>query len=311
MKIGVIGAGRWGSFIASYLAGIGFDVTLFGRKSSAGFSRFSKENLPNGLSLSSDIANAALYDRVVVAINSQSLRGLLETDLAGMKPTSSLILCMKGIEILTGMRLSEVTHECLPEVPCAVWLGPGHPEQFAAGIPNCMVIDSDNDKLKKQLVDDFSGSLIRFYYGTDLIGNEIGAACKNVIGIAAGLLDGYNMSSLKGALMARGTREVSRLIEKLGGKAMSAYGLCCLGDFEATLFSKYSHNRAFGEAYAKGEKFTNLAEGYYTIEAVHRVADKNKVDMPITGALYGILYEKKPAKEAFGELFARDIKSEF
>lgn len=112
----------------------------------------------------------------------------------------------------------------------------------------------------------------RFYYGQDLIGNEIGAAAKNVVGIAAGMLDGLGLSTLKGALMARGTREIARLIDALGGNELSAYGLCHLGDYEATLFSPYSHNRMFGEKFVKNEPYTDLAEGYYAVDALLRLA---------------------------------------
>ena len=103
---------------------------------------------------------------------------------------------MTGIEEGTGCRLSEIAEETLgKKTKVAVWVGPGHVQNFIAGIPNCMVIDSQWDETKKQLADAFSGPLIRFYYGTDLIGNEIGAATKNVIGIAAGMLDGLHYSS--------------------------------------------------------------------------------------------------------------------
>ena len=131
-----------------------------------------------------------------------------------------------------------------------------------------MVIDSDSDEYKNRLIGEFSSDLIRFYYGKDLIGNEIGAAAKNVIGIAAGMLDGKGLSSLKGALMSRGTREVARLITALGGNELSAYGLCHLGDYEATLFSQFSHNRMYGERFVKGEQYDSLAEGYYTVKAI-------------------------------------------
>ena len=155
----------------------------------------------------------------------------------------AFVLCMKGIGIGTGKRLSEIVRENAdPSNGVAVWLGPGHVQEFYAGIPNCMVIDSDDEALKARLVDAFSGDLIRFYYGQDLLGNEIGAASKNVIGIAAGFLDGMGLSTLKGALMSRGTREIARLIEAMGGNPLSAYGLCHLGDYEATVFSPYSHN---------------------------------------------------------------------
>ena len=193
----------------------------------------------------------------------------------------------------------------------AVWIGPGHVQAFCAGIPNCMVIDSADEGTKKTLVDAFSGDLIRFYYGRDLIGNEIGAAAKNVVGIAAGFLDGLGTPSLKGALMSRGTREIARLIGSVGGNPNSAYGLCHLGDYEATLFSPYSHNRRFGEAFARGEEFGELAEGYYTVRALTALADANGVDLPISRGVEDVLYHGLPLADCIKRLFARSLKNEF
>ena len=222
------------------------------------------------------------------------------------------ILCMKGIDIASGLRLSEVAATRTdPSNKVAVWIGPGHVQEFYAGVPNCMVIDCDDDDTKKLLVDEFSSELIRFYYGEDIIGNEIGAAAKNVIGIAAGMLDGLSLSSLKGALMSRGCREVARLISAMGGNELSAYGLCHLGDYEATVFSKFSHNREFGEKFIKGEKMEKLAEGYYTVKALMSLSEKYGVDIPICRAVYEAVYCEKNAKETLGRLFERSIKTEF
>ena len=174
-----------------------------------------------------------------------------------------------------------------------------------------MLFRSNDEELKVKLVNEFSSDLIRFYIGTDLLGNEIGAAAKNVIGIAAGLLDGFNLSTLKGALMSRGTREVARLIKEMGGNELSAYGLCHLGDYEATVFSKFSHNRAFGESFAKGESFEKLAEGYYTAFAMEYFANKYDIEMPICHAVYEILYHQADPKMTLKSLFERKIKSEF
>jgi glycerol-3-phosphate dehydrogenase (NAD(P)+) len=233
--------------------------------------------------------------------------------IAALDPKDKIfVLCMKGIEIKTGKRLSQIAEEHLdPSNKVAVWLGPGHVEEFCAGRPNCMVIDSNDAPTKHKLVELFSSNLIRFYYGNDLIGNEIGAAAKNVVGIAAGVLDGLGLSSLKGALMSRGTREISRLIESLGGNPVSVYGLCHLGDYEATVFSPYSHNRRFGEAWVKGESFDKLAEGYYTVLALLRIGGKYGVDLPICRAVYDVVYGKSDAKEAIEGLFERSLKYEF
>ena len=178
---------------------------------------------------------------IIISISSQGLRGFVSRILEYDVADKDFVLCKKGIEVATGARLSEVlTQSGISPEHVAVWVGPGHIQAFTQGIPNCMVIDSASEELKKRLADSFKSDLIRFYYGTDLIGTEIGAAAKNVIGIVAGVLDGCGYVSLKGALMSRGAREVARLIKAMGGNELSAYGLAHLGDYEATLFSEYS-----------------------------------------------------------------------
>lgn len=319
MKICVIGCGRWGSLITWYLSEKrGLDVTLYGRSGSEAMQRFIKERrndlltLPEQVRLSTDISCLCQADVIIISINSQGLSDLM-SELEPLELKNKIfVLCMKGIEISTGRRLSEVVTESTDATnKVAVWLGPGHVQEFYAGIPNCMVIDSEDEEVKRLLVNSFSSELIRFYYGEDLLGNEIGAAAKNVIGIAAGMLDGKGLSTLKGALMSRGTREVARLIAKMGGNELSAYGLCHLGDYEATVFSKFSHNRAYGEALARGEKYEKLAEGHYTAKAIVSLADKYGVDMPICRCVKSIIYDGMDTDSALGELFGRSIKSEF
>lgn len=318
MKITVIGAGRWGSCIAWYLDKVGEDVTLYGPADTPDMIAFTNTRtngiitLGENVKLEYSLAEAMKSDYIVISIGSQGLRSLIdEINALGDIGEKNYILCMKGIEVESGKRLSEIVTE-QSKNPCrvAVWIGPGHPQEFYSGIPNCMVIDSKSRELKDYLIENLSGDLIRFYYGEDLIGNEIGAATKNVIGIAAGLLDGMGLSSLKGALMSRGTREVSRLIKAMGGNELSAYGLCHLGDYEATVFSKYSHNRMFGEMFAKNEKYDKLAEGFYTAAAVHNLCKKYNVEMPICEAVYAVLYEGRDCKEAFSALFGRSLKRE-
>lgn len=318
MKISVIGCGRWGSLIAWYLDRKGHSVSLYGRASSAHMQRFLRERqndlltLPESITLSTELSVTKDAEVIVIAIASQSLRSLLKELRAIDTRNKMIVLCMKGIEIDTTKRLSEIAAEIL-DASCriAVWLGPGHVQEFYSGIPNCMVIDSDDEETKIRLVDEFSSDLIRFYYGADLLGNEIGAAAKNVIGIAAGMLDGLGLSTLKGALMSRGTREIARLIKVMGGNELSAYGLCHLGDYEATVFSRYSHNRSFGEAFVKGEEFSSLAEGYYTVCAMVRLAEKYNVELPICSAVYEILYNGRSASKTLDELFRRSFKKEF
>ena len=219
---------------------------------------------------------------------------------------------MKGLIESTGERLSEVASKRLDYTSrVAVWVGPGHVEDFTAGVPNCMTICSSDDEFAKELCSRFASKLIRFYYSTDLIGCEIGAATKNVMGIAAGILDGMGYTSLKGALMARGPREIARLTTAMGGDERSIFGLCHIGDYEATLFSSHSHNRRFGEAFIKKESYDKLAEGVYTVKSVLYLSKKYGVELPICSAVNDIIHEGKDAEAAFTELFLRAQKSEF
>ena len=317
LKITVVGCGRWGSLITWYLDRNGHSLTLYGRESSANMQRFISERRNDLLELSERVKLSTSYDClvdadvIIISIASQALRGFMkEISSLGLK-NKIFVLCMKGIEIGTCKRLSEIAKENTDATnKVAVWLGPGHVQEFYAGIPNCMVIDSEDNEVKKLLVDEFSSDLIRFYYGTDIIGNEVGAAAKNVVGIAAGILDGLGLRTLKGALMSRGTHEIARLIVAMGGSELSAYGLCHLGDYQATVFSEYSHNRMFGEKFVRGEEYESLAEGFYTVKAMMELSEKYGVELPICEAVYKVLYCSCDVRETLDGLFRRSIKYE-
>lgn len=320
MKISLLGCGRWGSFIAWYLDKIGHQVYSWGLETEPSF-RALKNNRKNdyvefgeSITVTSDLKKAINHaEIIIISISSQALSGFMENLSKENLDGKSIVLCMKGIEETTGRRLTQIVSDYIDtnKTPVAVWVGPGHPQDFVQGIPNCMVIDSDNYELKKKLVYGFSSELIRFYLGKDLIGTEVGAAAKNVIGIAAGMIDGIGYTALKGALMARGTREISRLIKAMGGNEMSAFGLCHLGDYEATLFSKFSHNRRFGEMFVRGEKFDKLAEGVSTTRALIKLSEMYNVEMPIVNAVNQVINYNKDVKETLSALFLREVKDEF
>ena len=320
MKISVLGCGRWGSCIAWYLDKIGHDVISCGLETAPELIQLKETHkndyltYPESIEVTSDLEKAVKHaETIIISISSQYLRSYMSDIAKYPLENKNIVLCMKGVEVDTGCRLSEVVASFVDKskTPIAVWVGPGHPQDYVKGIPNCMVIDSENEDVKQKLVNEFSSDLIRFYIGTDLIGSEIGAAAKNVIGIAAGMLDGIGYTSLKGALMARAPREISRLIDAMGGNGLSAYGLCHLGDYEATLFSPWSHNRRYGESYSKGEKFEKLAEGVMTSKALYKLSLKYNVEMPITKAIYSILFESKDFKAELSKLFERSVKQEF
>ena len=320
MKISVLGPGRWGTFIAWYLNKIGNNVTLWARNPSEQMEELMKNHkneyvtLPETIKLTYNLESAINdSEYIVISISAQGLRGLAKhiSEIASSK-NKKYILCMKGIEKGTGSRLSTIMIESgFNKNNIAVWVGPGHIQSFVAGVPSVMIIDSYNEKLSNFLATSFRSELIRFYQGNDMVGSEIGAAAKNVMGLAAGLLDGMGYSTLKGGLMARGSREVSRLIQACGGNPMSAYGLCHLGDYEATLFSEFSHNRKWGEMFAKDQSFEKLAEGVDTSDALLSLAKKYNVELPITKTVYDVIHKNITKQEAIKQLFARDNLHEF
>lgn len=325
MKISVLGCGRWGSFIAWYLCNQGHDVYSWGPEDDYSYQvlRDTGKNeyveLDKRITLTCDLKEAVEHaETIIISISSQGLRGFMKRVTEYDVSEKNFVLCMKGIEVSTGCRLSEVlTQSGIDPMKIAVWVGPGHIQAFTAGIPNCMVIDSANAELKMMLANSFKSDLIRFYYGEDLIGTELGAAAKNVIGIIAGVLDGCGYGALKGALMARGAREVARLTKAMGGSELSAYGLAHLGDYEATLFSEFSHNRRYGEMLVKGEKFAKLAEGVATSAAMKALGEKYGVELPLTEAVYEICYTESEENyrvrcdKMMSKLFARATTGEF
>lgn len=223
MKVMMIGCGRWGSLIAWYLSTLSHEVTLYGRESSANMQRFLRERkndlltLPPSVTLTTELAAARDAEVILISVPAQSLRALLREPTLRALRDKTFVLCMKGIEVETGMRLSQVTAaEADRSNHIAVWLGPGHVQDFYAGIPNCMVIDSDEDAVKCRLIDAFSGKLIRFYYGDDMIRQRDrrgGEKCHRHCRRRAGRV---------GAVHAQGRAHVPR--NARGSKAHRRYG---------------------------------------------------------------------------------------
>jgi glycerol-3-phosphate dehydrogenase (NAD(P)+) len=316
----VLGCGRWGSFHLWYGSRVGNRVIGWEPGDDTGFRRLVEERrnvfleLPPDVELTTDLDLCLGADIITVTVPAQKWRSLARklsgADLSG----ADLVLCMKGMEKETGLRLSEIAvEEGLSPRSLTAWLGPGHPQEFLGGVPSCMLMASDFDEAPLRLSGIMSSSLIRFYRSRDLIGCEVGAAAKNVMGIAAGILDGLGMSGLKGALMARAPQEVARLVARLGGDWRSVYGLSHLGDYEATLFSPLSRNRMFGECVAggRGDWSGELAEGVDTSSALLILSGGLGLDMPITAMVRAIIDGDISADEAISSLFSRPQKEEF
>lgn len=319
-QISVIGCGRWGTFLGWYVANYCDveTVLLYDRVGAWSFEQLRKERKNDYLTLSDNmiltpsIEEVLQNDFIIISISCQNLRNLAKQINEFNVEGKTFLLAMKGLEepsaeILVDVFLSEIKQK----VHVATLGGPGHVEDYMRKVPSAAVIDSYEPETQDRVIKFMQSSLIRFYYGTDIIGNQTGAALKNVIGLAAGILDGLGWYGLKGALMARAPIEVGRLIKFKGGNPSSVYGLAHLGDYEATLFSRNSHNRMFGEKFAKGESYDKLAEGVDTLRAVKAIADKEHIDMPICQALYKVIFEQADIKATIRELFERSLKKEF
>lgn len=321
-KISVLGYGRWASFHAWYqIEKLHNDVTMWGRAEEQSFIQLmnTKKNdyleLPQSLHYSTDLqVTLDFADTIIIAISAQGMQDLSKKIGACQPQNKTFVLCMKGIDQNTGERLSQILQKNIPDNNhVCVWVGPGHVEELTAGQPNVMIIAGDHPQTVKRLINMFESPLISILSSDDLIGVEVGAAAKNVMGIAAGFLDGLGKSSLKGALMARGCYEISQLIEKMGGNKMTAFGMSHLGDFEATLFSHNSHNRRYGEEFIQGRLSDHIgtAEGVSTSKALYHLSQKFGVFMPITTTIYSILYLKANKNDVIYDLFKVATHKEF
>lgn len=318
-RMSVLGCGRWGSFHLWYGAGLDLEVTGWEPAGSESFAQLSRDRrnrylaLPDSVRLTSDLDEAVETDILIIAAPSCELAGICSVlsgrDLSG----SHVILCMKGLEAGTGRRLSQVfLGSGIEPLSLSAWVGPGHPSLLVSGQPTCMLIASEEESASALLAGRLGSRLVRLYRSRDLAGCEIGAAAKNVVGIAAGILDGLGWQGLKGALIARAPLEVARLVSATGGDWRSIYGLAHLGDYEATLFSEHSRNRLRGECLATGRPYTEgLAEGVEACPALLLLASRTGVDMPITSAVGMVLDGRAAPRAAIEELFDRPLKEEF
>ena len=343
INVTILGCGRWASGHAWYQSTVlKNNVLMWGRAGDAIYDELAmtRKNdfweLPTNVELTSDLDGAINNaDFILVVIAAQGMRELgdriaksLKADKTKSKKT--FILCMKGIDDTTHETLVQVLRRLLDEngvgdrATICVWVGPGHTAELVTGQPGVMIVDGECREATRDIATRFRSDSMKLYMGNDLVGAEVGAAAKNVLGIAAGILDGSDMQGLKGALMARGAYEVSKLIVAMGGKQITAYGLSHLGDFEATLFSRNSNNRRFGQAlieFIKDKKEIPadvvsqlrlpLAEGVGTAKAMYMLAKKHNVEMPITNSVYRLLHKGSNPMEEFREIFLRGNLCEF
>ena len=325
-RIAVIGAGSWGTALAKVLAENGHAVTVWARRPELAATLALQHRspdylpdvvLPDALRFTANLAEAtAEANFILVTTPSHGLREVLH-QLRSLSSAAIVISAVKGIETDTLLRMSQIITMLL-HAPVAVLSGPNLAIEVANQIPTATVVASDDFAAAKAVQEIFMNRYFRVYTDHDVTGVELGGALKNIIALAAGIVDGAGFGdNTKAALMTRGLVEITRLGVKLGAHPMTFSGLSGMGDLFVTCMSQKSRNRHVGEEIGKGRKLqeilsemTMVAEGVRTTQAAYRLAQQNGVDMPITAAVHQMLFENKNAKQVVDELMTREAKRE-
>ena len=331
MHVAVMGAGSWGTTMAKVAADAGNTVTLWARREEAArhiqITRENTDYLP-GLTLppavtATSSAEAALEgaDVVILGVPSQSLRGNLERWTPFLERGALLVSLAKGVENGTGLRMSEViaTVTGHQQEKIAVLSGPNLAREIALEQPAATVIACTNHSNAKVVQATVSAPYFRPYTVTDVIGAELGGACKNVIALACGIAVGRGLGeNTVATLITRGLAEITRLGVKLGADARTFSGLAGLGDLVATCNSPLSRNRTFGERLGRGATLEQasqathgqVAEGVISSESVFHLAEDDGVEMPITQAVYGVCHNAVSVEQTITALMGRSKKAE-
>jgi len=337
MDIGILGAGSWGIALAVLLHSKGHRLTMWEFSPEAARFLDEKRELPTKLpgivippevKITNNIAelfgNAEL---VLCVVPSQTMRQTLKTaakevDKSVFDGIKGWVMASKGIETGTLELMTDVLIDEIPGLSAnrvAVLSGPSHAEEVSRGIPTTIVAASENQVLALLIQESFSTATFRVYTNDDMRGVELAASIKNVIAVAAGIIDGMGFGdNTKGALMTRGIAEMMRLGRKMGAKDSTFSGLAGIGDLITTCISRHSRNRRMGELIASGlslkealSKMTMVAEGVETARSAYALSQKIGIEMPITTEVYKALFDGKPIKEAVRDLMMRETKPEF
>ena len=327
-KICVLGAGSWGSALALSLAKKGYNVMMWTlSQGQADKINTIKENIdylpgvlfPNNIKLTTNIEEAVSDSRLIIlAVPSQAIRSVCKQIKEFVKPNQILVDVAKGLEKGTGLRLSQVCEEELPDNPYVALSGPSHAEEVAKDIPTTLVVASENLEIAQEVQDIFMSPKLRVYTNPDLTGVELGGALKNIIAFGAGICDGLGYGdNTKAALMTRGIREIARLGTALGADANTFSGLSGIGDLIVTCTSMHSRNRRAGILIGQGKSLDEtlkevkmVVEGITATEVAYEVSKKMNIEMPITSAIYSVLHEGKNANEVVVNLMMRSKKHE-
>lgn len=320
-RIGVVGAGAWGTALANAAARAGRDVILWGRDGAAMAEmarlRENQASLPgirfdDRVRGTADLAEVARADALLLVVPAQACRQVAG-DLAPLiAPGTPMVSCAKGIERGTRAFVTEVIEAAAPAARPAVLSGPSFASDVAAGLPTAVTVAAGDAGLAEALCDALGGPTLRLYFSTDVRGVEIGGAAKNVLAIAAGIVDGRRLgASAKAALIARGFAELVRFGRAFGARAETLTGLSGLGDLILTASGPQSRNFALGQALGAGAPAAaKLAEGAFTAAVLVEMAKAHGVDMPVSAAVDQVLSGQLTVDGAIDALMARPQRAE-
>ena len=319
--VGVIGAGAWGTSLAMLANRAGSDVTIWTRNyqviESISKNRENAQYLPDQfIDPSIKVTNHSEFiadcDVLIVTIPAQSLRSVAITLSDAVPSHLPLVLATKGIERGSLMLMSEVVQSLLPHNPYAVLSGPNFAREAAAGLPTATTLATHHEALAEKIIYALGGKYFRLYVNDDPIGTQIGGAVKNVLAIAAGIVEGRGLGeNARAALITRGVAEITRLAKAKGGHEETLRGLSGMGDIMLSCTSEKSRNFALGVSIGKGQAArSGLTEGVATAESVTELAHKLGVAMPIAGAVHGILSGTLGVEAAMHKLLERPLASE-
>lgn len=328
MRVAILGSGAWGTALAVSFASR-HQVTLWARDTrQVEVMRISRRNqrylpdidLPAELKLSADLDETLTdVELVIVAVPVAALRSTLQQIARLPSPVAVIWVC-KGFESETSQLPHQIVTDILPpSFPRGVLSGPSFAQEVARNLPTALTLASSDGEFAQRTAKNLHHSRLRIYSSTDVVGVEIGGAVKNVLAIAAGISDGMQMGlNARAALLTRGLAEMTRLGLQMGGRAETLGGLSGVGDLILTCTGDLSRNRQVGMLLAQQhslpsilEQLGHVAEGVYTAREVYRIAQQNKVEMPICEAVYRLLYENLSANQAVEALLNRQPGSEF
>lgn len=327
-KVGIIGAGSWGTAISKLLSTNGHEVTVWSimedeiqmlQTEHEHKSKLPGVALPETIAFTTDLEGAIKdKDLLVLAVPSPFTRSTAHKMAAYVREGQIIVNVAKGIEESTLMILTDIIEQEIPQCNAAVLSGPSHAEEVGRGIPTTVVAGAKDQKTAEYIQNIFMNKVFRVYTSPDMLGIELGGALKNVIALAAGAADGLGCGdNTKAALITRGIAEMSRLGVAMGGRIETFNGLTGIGDLIVTCASVHSRNRKAGYLMGQGKTMQEamdevkmVVEGVYSAKAAMTLSKKYDVSMPIVEEVNRVLFEDKPAKDALTDLMLRDKKTE-